>query len=422
MIVSQAQQMFEALQTFELEHSDGLSKLRNNILFRTKEQQQALENSQEAYHGMDNTLSRYKQTLLTDVQQLKSLADHILGIHVDFENQFSDNKNKIKTGLSVAQEKCDLLSKESSTITDLQWMRSGHLSAYEAQTEELFKSVGVSRETSEQLTTVAKQLGEDVEAGVRSAVSHGEQAWRNHYSWTEHELRKYSENINAAFQSHRQRTQTLVSGLTAYAESHEAILEQQRVNFGAFVHERQDDLENHCSSISGWSQSITTGLQQCSQDMDKFLDEELQKDIPAGDTPQRRDFSYPRVFAATSPHERILARFHEANGAIIPQFPITEIVSSPSGSSSVSSERSSSDMESLQDVPFRSTSDTDLPSATDSVFNISQHSEPESLKQRDNKENATTRAMKKHNSDVLQPLKTGRPKITSSRKVLQTQN
>jgi len=53
--------MFEALQTFELEHSDGLSKLRNNILFRTKEQQQALENSQEAYHGMDNTLSRYKQ-------------------------------------------------------------------------------------------------------------------------------------------------------------------------------------------------------------------------------------------------------------------------------------------------------------------------------------------------------------------------
>jgi len=58
-----------------------------------------------------------------------------------------------------------------------------------------------------------------------------------------------------------------------------------------------------------------------------------------------------------------------------------QIVSSPSGSSSVSSERSSSDMESLQDVPFRSTSDTDLPSATDSVFNISQHSEPESLKQ-----------------------------------------
>jgi hypothetical protein len=73
-----------------------------------------------------------------------------------------------------------------------------------------------------------------------------------------------------------------VIGLTASAESHEAILEQQRVNFGVFVRERQDDLENHCSFISDWSQGITTGLQQCSQDMGKFLDDELQKDIPTG--------------------------------------------------------------------------------------------------------------------------------------------
>jgi hypothetical protein len=57
-----------------------------------------------------------------------------------------------------------------------------------------------------------------------------------------------------------------------------------------------------------------------------------------------------------------------------------QVVSSLSGSSSVS-ERSSSDAESLQDVPLRSTSDTDLPSATDSVFNISHHSERESLEQ-----------------------------------------
>jgi hypothetical protein len=47
----------------------------------------------------------------------------------------------------------------------------------------------------------AKQLGEDVEARVRSAVSGEEEAWRKHYSWTEHEMRIYSENVNAAFQN-----------------------------------------------------------------------------------------------------------------------------------------------------------------------------------------------------------------------------
>jgi hypothetical protein len=51
----------DALQTFELEQSDGLSKLRDSILLLTKEQQQALENSQEGSPGMDKAVSSYKQ-------------------------------------------------------------------------------------------------------------------------------------------------------------------------------------------------------------------------------------------------------------------------------------------------------------------------------------------------------------------------
>jgi hypothetical protein len=65
----------------------------------------------------------------------------------------------------------------------------------------------------------------------------------------------------------------------------------------------------------------------------------------------------------------------------ISMYNFLQVVSSPSSSSSISSERNTSDMESLQDVPFRSTSDTDLPSAADLVLNISHHSEPESSKQ-----------------------------------------
>lgn len=42
--------------------------------------------------------------------------------------------------------------------------------------------------------------------------------------------------------------------------------------------------------------------------------------------------------------------------------------------------------------------------------------------QGDNKENSTIGAMKKHNSDDLKYLRTGQPKITSSRKVLHPQN
>jgi hypothetical protein len=60
---------------------------------------------------------------------------------------------------------------------------------------------------SEQLTLEAKQLGEDVEGRVRSAVSHWEQSWRDHISWTERELSGYVKNINAACQIQTQQSE-----------------------------------------------------------------------------------------------------------------------------------------------------------------------------------------------------------------------
>ena len=51
---------------------------------------------------------------------VKKLADRILGIHADFENQCSDNKNKINTGLSVARQKC-VLSLYASKFKEFKW-------------------------------------------------------------------------------------------------------------------------------------------------------------------------------------------------------------------------------------------------------------------------------------------------------------
>jgi len=45
----------------------------------------------------------------------------------------------------------------------------------------------------------------------------------------------------------------------------------------------------------------------------------------AGKTPERREFLYPKALAATSPHERILSRFREANGAMMPHLSIPEV-------------------------------------------------------------------------------------------------
>jgi hypothetical protein len=49
------------MKAFETTQIDGLSKLRDSLLLHTKQQQQALESSQEGYHAMDKSLSGFKQ-------------------------------------------------------------------------------------------------------------------------------------------------------------------------------------------------------------------------------------------------------------------------------------------------------------------------------------------------------------------------
>ena len=80
-----------------------------------------------------------------------------------------------------------------------------------------------------------------------------------------------------------------MTGLRESAESHEAILEQQRIDFGTFVRERQDDLDSHCSYINSWSQTLVSELQLRNQEVDKFLVEDLRKDLPTG---KRTSFSH----------------------------------------------------------------------------------------------------------------------------------
>jgi kinesin family protein 11 len=55
------------------------------------------------------------------------------------------------------------------------------------------------------------------------------------------------------------------------------------------------------------------------KDFEKFVKNDLIKDIPTGTTPQKTEYTYPRDLVQTSPHERILERFRltlDANDAI----------------------------------------------------------------------------------------------------------
>ena len=59
-------------------------------------------------------------------------------------------------------------------------------------------------------------------------------------------------------------------------------------------------------------ESISSQINAIEIQMEEFLSKDLKQDLPSGQTPQRKHFSYPLELAATSPHERIIQRYREA--------------------------------------------------------------------------------------------------------------
>ncbi|CAD1468541.1 unnamed protein product, partial [Heterotrigona itama] len=93
-------------------------------------------------------------------------------------------------------------------------------------------------------------------------------------------------------------------------------------NHAKFVEDKKVKIENVCLSISAQlknqimescmqNDNVIGHLQTAVGEINKFFDEDVQRDIPTGLTPARKTFSYPRQFKITSPHERILEKFRE---------------------------------------------------------------------------------------------------------------
>lgn len=77
---------------------------------------------------------------------------------------------------------------------------------------------------------------------------------------------------------------------------------------------------------------ISNKVNAIENQMEEFLSKDLKQDLPSGQTPQKKEFSYPLELASTSPHERIIQRFRKALNSNL-----TEETESPSENDSIES-------------------------------------------------------------------------------------
>ncbi|XP_076240537.1 kinesin-like protein Klp61F [Calliopsis andreniformis] len=96
------------------------------------------------------------------------------------------------------------------------------------------------------------------------------------------------------------------------SKNHMMIVEDQKVKTCNALKEITEKLESKTSETNSRSNIVIEQLHETTDEINKFFEEDVQRDMPTGTTPARKEFSYPRQFTVTSPHDRILQRFRES--------------------------------------------------------------------------------------------------------------
>ncbi|XP_071524409.1 uncharacterized protein [Panulirus ornatus] len=117
---------------------------------------------------------------------------------------------------------------------------------------------------------------EEAELDTRVFVGTATAAWNELYLNQEAELRKEADALSHSLRAHTHHTQNVLAGMRTAAETHEQVLEEQRMDFQRFIRKRQDALDNQCSAITDWALLMSTELRRRDEDLHRFLSEDLQ--------------------------------------------------------------------------------------------------------------------------------------------------
>ncbi|XP_011311260.1 bipolar kinesin KRP-130 [Fopius arisanus] len=186
----------------------------------------------------------------------------------------------------------------------------------------------VSGEFSERLQGMGEKLSRDLEVNwqiaeasvLQGAAVSGDvqkhlegnceklQEFSKRISSKSSELRDKMSSDRAEVLSSVQEVHKLVSDVSV---NHEELMEQHRRRIEATAGDMCKKLENQSVQSSEWSTQISSYLRTTQHQVDKFVVEDMRKDVPSGTTPAKRDFNYPKQLVMTSPHERIIQRFRE---------------------------------------------------------------------------------------------------------------
>ncbi|XP_045581516.2 uncharacterized protein [Procambarus clarkii] len=273
----QVEMLQDVYLTYATRQADTLQKLTEDVdMFASKHNNLVMRSRDHAKHLQINThgFVRELQTRMSNVVKelvlIRLQSQNFVSINNDSHNDFSNSLNLTQAAVDTLSERLKARL-DNATVLEQDFRK-----IFKRETNHFSDRVesGISQALASNHESISQV--EEAELDTRVFVGSATAAWNELYLNQEAELRKEADSLTHSLRSHTHHTQNVLTGMRSAAETHELVLEEQRMNFQRFIRKRQDALDNQCSAISDWATLMSTELRRRDEDLHKFLSEDLQ--------------------------------------------------------------------------------------------------------------------------------------------------
>ncbi|XP_069960814.1 serine-rich adhesin for platelets isoform X2 [Cherax quadricarinatus] len=276
-LITKVEMLQDVYLTYATRQADTLQKLSQDVeMFASKHNNLVMRSRDHANH-----LNINAQNFVRELQtRMSNVVKELVLIRLQSQNFVSlnnDTHNDFSNSLNMTQSAVDTLSESlKNRLDNATVLEQDFRKIFKRETNHISDRVenGISQALVSNHATVSQI--EETELDTRVFVGSATAAWNELYLNQEAELRKEADSLSHSLRTHTHHTQNVLTGMRSAAETHELVLEEQRMNFQRFIHKRQDALDNQCSAITDWAMLMSTELRRRDEDLHRFLSEDLQ--------------------------------------------------------------------------------------------------------------------------------------------------
>ncbi|XP_067124591.1 kinesin-like protein KIF11 [Centruroides vittatus] len=256
---------------------------------------------EEIVNYLNETVMNFKIKVDESSPQLINIHQQLLSSSNDHKNELESYLEKLTDDSRTFESTVDNQAKEFVKVADSQ----------------IHKMNDVNKE----IMNMYKHLKSDF-------VTFGNQIeknWEDNVDYIKKNMKEHSEcekeNMNTNLNSLKDLTDTAQD----MCKSQDDILNKQKEEFEMHILSQKTEVSMIEDIVKHDAQSLVGKVSECGKEFESYLSS-WKKDVPSGETPQRKEYSYPRVLPVTSPEERILRRFRttlkESNSNVHSAIPI----------------------------------------------------------------------------------------------------